>query len=208
MAMNRSTTARRLSTVTNKRLGVSSAAKARFLLAVLLCLVLARPAAADTLYDVGGHLPDLAFDLTNDHGQRVTAQDYAGKVTLLYFGFAGCGGQCPATLQCLQPILKAAGDAANILFVTVNPRNDTPAILHSYLGMFDMPDLTGLTGSENAIAALAHRYRVAYRPAVEGADIMHGTGIYIFDRQGRASALAASCTDGAAIAARVGMLTR
>ena len=36
-------------------------------------------------------------------GAPVTAQDFRGKVVLLYFGYTNCPDVCPATLYNLDP---------------------------------------------------------------------------------------------------------
>jgi protein SCO1/2 len=150
------------------------------------------------LDDVQGHLPDLKFQMTSDLGQPVTAATYRGKVTLLYFGYTHCPDVCPLTLVHLHTVLQKMGAAADdmrILFVTVDPTRDTVPVLHQYVTAFD-PRVVGLTGTSDAIAQLAKRYRVFYKPAPAGAsssgeyEVTHSSAIYIFDREGRARLLA------------------
>lgn len=141
------------------------------------------------LQDVSGHLPDLRFSLTNDTGKPVTADIYQGDIVLLYFGFTGCGTQCPATLQHLSSVLAQLGKDANhmrVLLVTVDPAHDTPQALHKYLANFDKHHMTGLTGSADRIKDIARRYRAAYRPD----SLVHGNAIYIFDAEGKARLIA------------------
>ncbi|MGH8121608.1 MAG: SCO family protein [Rudaea sp.] len=177
-------------------------------LTLLFALALSACAASATqwqLDDVSGHLPDLAFDLTSDHGSAVSAADFSGKLTLLYFGYTHCPDVCPLTLTHLHVVLQHLGaDAAQVqvLFVSVDPARDTPALLHQYVSAFD-PHVTGLTGTPAQIEALARRYRVAYnREAIDSNgnyDVSHSSGIYIFDRKGRARLLATSADSIAAI---------
>jgi len=151
------------------------------------------------LDDVQGHLPDLKFQMTNDLGQPVTAASYRGKVTLLYFGYTHCPDVCPLTLVHLHTVLQKMGKAADdvrILFVTVDPTRDTVSVLHQYVTAFD-PRVVGLTGTSSAIAQLAKRYRVFYKPAPTAAssssggyEVTHSSAIYVFDREGRARLLA------------------
>ncbi len=148
------------------------------------------------LTNVSGHMPDLAFDLTNDQGQPVTAQDYRGKVVLLYFGYTHCPDVCPLTLAHLHVVMKrlgAAADDARILFVSVDPARDTPAVLHAYVNAFDK-HAVGLTGPAGRIEALSKRYRSAFTREPSQADgqyeVSHSSAIYLFDRQGNARLLA------------------
>jgi protein SCO1/2 len=150
------------------------------------------------LNDVSGHLPDLQFELTSDSGSAVTAADFRGKVALLYFGYTHCPDVCPLTLTHLHVVLQRLGaDAARtrVLFVSVDPARDTPALLHQYVSAFDA-HVTGLTGTPAQIEALAKRYRVAFNREAgkdDGDyDVSHSSGIYIFDAAGHARLLATS----------------
>jgi len=148
------------------------------------------------LTDVSGHMPDLAFQLTDDTGKAVTAANYRGKVVLLYFGYTHCPDVCPLTLAHLHGVLHRLGakaDQARILFVSVDPARDTPAVLHAYVNAFDQRAV-GLTGSAGAIEALSKRYRSAFTREPGTSDgqyeVSHSSAIYLFDRDGRARLLA------------------
>jgi protein SCO1/2 len=148
------------------------------------------------LTDVSGHMPDLDFKLTDDHGKPVTGADYRGKVVLLYFGYTHCPDVCPLTLAHLHVVMERLGplaDGARILFVSVDPARDTPEVMHAYVNAFD-PHAIGLTGDARAIEALSKRYRSAFTREPASSDgnyeVSHSSAIYLFDRQGRARALA------------------
>lgn len=150
------------------------------------------------LSDVKGHLPDLQFNLTDDNGKPVDASHYAGKINLMYFGYTHCPDVCPLTLTHLHVVLQRLGaqaDRVHVLFVSVDPARDTPALLHQYVNAFD-PRVTGLTGTPAQIAAIAKRYRAAFnRDSVKpdgSYDVSHSSGIYVFDTNGRARLLATS----------------
>ncbi len=155
-----------------------------------------RSALPLTLTNVSGHMPDLDFTLTNDAGKAVTGADYRGKVVLLYFGYTHCPDVCPLTLAELHVVMKRLGpaaDGARILFVSVDPKRDTPAILKAYVNAFDSRAI-GLTGTPRAVEALSKRYRSAFTREPGGTDeayaVSHSSAIYIFDRAGRARVLA------------------
>jgi protein SCO1 len=148
------------------------------------------------LSDISGHMPDLSFRLTDDHGKTVTAADFQGKVTVLYFGYTHCPDVCPLTLAHLHVVLQKLGkqaDNVRILFVSVDPVRDTPAVMHDYVSAFD-PRAVGLTGPAADIEALTKRYRAAFTREPGTADgsyeVSHSSGIYIFDTHGKARLLA------------------
>lgn len=140
--------------------------------------------------DVSGTLPDLAFTATRARdGQTVSARDYRGQVTALFFGYTFCPDICPMTLANLSAVADRLGEKAarlSILFVTVDPARDTAETLADYVAAFS-PRATGLRSTDNQLAALARRYRITYR--VDPGDpytVSHGRSVYVFDGTGAA----------------------
>jgi protein SCO1 len=184
----------------------------RFTAALALSLLLAacssRSAEPWHLTDVSGHLPNLNFSLTDDGGAHVTGRDFAGKTTLLYFGYTHCPDVCPETMARLMQVLQRIGpdaDKTRIVFVSVDPARDTPALLRSYVRAFDDKHAVGLTGSDRAIEAVAQRYRVAYQMEKRDPngeyEVTHSSAVYVFDAQGHARLLATDHDSVDAIAA-------
>jgi protein SCO1 len=179
-----------------------------------LCALAAcsKPAEPWHLTDVSGHLPDLDFSLTDDGGKHVTGHDFEGRTTLLYFGYTHCPDVCPETMARLMQVLQRIGpdaDKARIVFVSVDPARDTPALLRTYVRAFDDKHAIGLTGSDRAIESVAQRYRVAYqmekRDPSGAYEVTHSSAVYIFDRDGHARLLA---TDHDSVDAIAGDLKR
>ena len=167
--------------------------RARLLSLSLIALLAlsAAPAKAWHSTDMTGALPALDFSMTRaSDGKAVTAADFKGKVTLLYFGYTFCPDVCPATLLNITTMLKSLGKSADdvrVLFVTVDPDRDTLSALKQYTAAF-APQVVGLRGTPDALATLAKRYRVAYSvtPASAGKpyEVTHGAAVYVFDRDG------------------------
>ena len=131
------------------------------------------------------------FKLIDQDGATRTDQDYRGKYVLVYFGYTYCPDVCPTTLAVMKSALDIMGSrAANIvpLFISVDPKRDTPAKLKSYLSSFG-PRFVGLTGDDKAIAAVAKEYRVYYqvRPPENGGDytVDHSGVVYLMDESGK-----------------------
>ena len=135
------------------------------------------------------------FELIDEKGQPVTDADYRGRWTLVFFGYTNCPDECPLTLQKVATTLQALGPLADRvapLFITVDPKRDTPERLTSYLKNFDTR-IIGLTGSDAQIAAAAKTYRVYYEASQNeqsGADLVsHSTFLYLIKPSGKLNAL-------------------
>ena len=139
--------------------------------------------AAKSPVTVGG-----PFTLTAPDGTTVTDQTYDGKWLLVYFGFTFCPNTCPTALLDMATALQKLGPDAGkvqVLFITVDPRRDTPAVMGKYTQSFD-PRIVGLTGTAEQIAAVAKEYGAYYAPhrTGPGSDdyvMDHSTYIYLMD---------------------------
>ena len=162
--------------------------------------------------DITGAMPRLEFAMTRaGDGAAVTANDYRGHVTILYFGYTNCPDICPTTLANLADMLRQLGrdaDRVRVVFVTVDPNRDTPQILKKYVAAF-APQIDGLRGGDNALAALGRRYRVAYSVKTQPKyEVMHSTAVFFFDASGRARLVTLSTDDTAGLADDVKRLLR
>ena len=169
------------------------------ILSLLTLTACSEPDYKWSLYDVSGHLPDLEFSRKGVGNQTVTQASLKDKTALVFFGYASCPDICPTTMAQLTEVIAKLGDDAKdvrIVFISVDPHRDTPDILQAYVNAFNK-NAIGLTGSENEVAALARRYRIAYQiekpkpgdnPDIY--DVTHSRGVFIFDRYGKARLLA------------------
>lgn len=158
------------------------------------------------LQNITGLMPQLEFNLTDQDGHPVSAENFRGRVVLLYFGYTQCPDACPAMLATLQQALRTIGAGAagvRVLFVSVDPQRDTAAVLRRYVGYFGR-QFVGLRGDETALNALTRRYRVAYhreKPDAHGYyAVDHSSAVFIFDRTGEARLLAGSTSSAGTIA--------
>lgn len=129
--------------------------------------------------------------LTDHQGRRLTSADFAGKVVVVFFGYTQCPDICPTTLVTMREamhLLGPATDRVQVLFVTVDPERDTPAVLAAYVPWFDARFL-GLSGDAQTTIETAKEFHVFYSK-VQGAtalgySIDHSATSYAFDPQGR-----------------------
>ena len=113
----------------------------------------------------------------------------AGKPYAIYFGFTRCGDVCPTTLQRLVKLRReaASDDALNIVFVTIDPKNDGPREVGQYARLFGAP-IIGLTGSPAQIAQVKKQYGIYAEPmphAAMGQSFAHTSTVLLFDRSGK-----------------------
>ena len=131
------------------------------------------------------------FELTDQDGMIRTEKDFRGKYMLVFFGYTYCPDVCPTTLAVMSEALKMMGqrgDKIAPVFITVDPKRDTPEKLKSYLDSFG-PQFVGLTGSNADIANVAKEYRVYYReqsPDQKGDYAVDHSGVvYLMDPNGK-----------------------
>lgn len=166
----------------------------RLLLLVALMTGLAAcdgaPPPAFTGTDIGGASFGQPFTLTGHDGKRHSLDEFKGKVVALFFGYTHCPDVCPTTMLEFAQAAKqlgADGDRLQVLFVSVDPQRDTPAVLAGYIPHFDRRFL-GLTGSEAEVAVVAGHFKVVAQrqPAAGGGyTVDHSAGSYLFDRDGK-----------------------
>ncbi len=131
------------------------------------------------------------FSLNDHAGRPRTLADFRGKAVAMFFGFAHCPDVCPTAMAQLAQAMKLLGEEAQrvqVIFVTVDPQRDTPAVLSQYVPAFH-PSFLGLHGDAAAIERTAKEFKVYYRaqpPNEAGAySVDHSGQILVFDPQGR-----------------------
>ncbi len=139
--------------------------------------------------DIGG-----AFELTNQHGERINHEDLKGKPHIVYFGFGYCPDVCPFDLQRLGAALdKADPEGQNFrpVFITVDPERDTVEQLKLYVKSNGFPKgLMGLTGTQGEIDQAKAAYKVYAQKMPDpdntaGYTFNHSNLIYLMDKDGQ-----------------------
>lgn len=95
----------------------------------------------------------------------VALKDYRGKLVLVYFGYTYCPDICPtslaATAEGLKQLTPAELTRVAMIFISVDPKRDTPQRLKEYVDFFH-PAIVGATGTPENIAEIAKRYGAFY----------------------------------------------
>lgn len=129
------------------------------------------------------------FTLIDGSGRPFSSSALSGKPYAIYFGFTRCGDVCPTTLQRLARLRRAiaSDEAFNIVFVTIDPKNDGPQEVGQYAKLFGAP-IIGLTGSRAQIEQVKKRYGIFAQPSphpMPGKEMEHTAIVLLFDRDGR-----------------------
>jgi protein SCO1/2 len=131
------------------------------------------------------------FSLVDPEGKTRTLADFKGKVVVMFFGYTQCPDVCPTTLTEMQQVMAIMGpqaDKVQVLFVTVDPERDTPAILKQYVPAFDVRFLGLRPVDEAALMQVTKDFKIYYKK-VPGSSpgsytIDHTAGSYAFDPEG------------------------
>jgi cytochrome oxidase Cu insertion factor (SCO1/SenC/PrrC family) len=142
-----------------------------------------------------------SFSLIDQHGMRRTDADFRGKYMLVFFGYTYCPDVCPTTLAVEAEALDKLGARARDIvpiFITVDPKRDTPEKLKSYLSAFDAgpsssrPNFVGLTGTDEEIDKAADGYEVYYKAHLDGRfggpedySVDHTGNVYLMSPEGK-----------------------
>jgi protein SCO1/2 len=137
------------------------------------------------------------FSLIDTQGRSFGSANLRGHWSLMFFGYTNCPDYCPTTLTTLAALekqLRAAQTVVppQVIFVSVDAKHDTPALLNQFVPNFD-PEFVGLTAaSQPAIEALAKKWGVAvniqYGPN-GNYSVDHSTEIFVIDPAGNLAAV-------------------
>jgi protein SCO1/2 len=157
-------------------------------LALLAGCAQKQPAATFKGVDLGSADYGRDFRLLDAQGRERTLADFRGKAVLLHFGFTRCPDACPTALARavqVKGLLGAQGDRLQVLFATLDPERDTPALIAAYATAFD-PSFIALYGDMERTRAVAEQFHVFYRkvPTGDSYTMDHSTLSYAFDPQG------------------------
>ena len=151
--------------------------------------------------DLTGATYAQGFDLPDFDGKPRTLADFAGKVTVVFFGYTQCPDACPTTMAELSGVLKTLGPDASrvqVVFITVDPSRDTAALLKNYVTNFN-PGFLALRGDEAQTQAIIRNFKLVVEKVpgktADSYTIDHTAGTYIFDPQGRIRLFASQSLD-------------
>ena len=128
------------------------------------------------------------FLLADPDGRPRSDASFRGRYLLIFFGYTGCDDICPRTLTEMSEALDRVdphADRIQPLFITVDPKRDTPDQLRRYTSGFS-PHLIGLTGTAAQLRSVQRRFHVVVEPdrAGIGHDVDHSAVLYLLSPAG------------------------
>jgi protein SCO1/2 len=163
--------------------------------AALLVLAIAMPACRGSAPPTNARQEDRPafggdFTLTNQDNQPFRLQDVRGRPAVLFFGYTSCPDMCPVTMSRIAGAFDRLGTRGHdvvTLFVSVDPKRDTPAVLKDYVQSFSVP-VIGLTGTAEQVGRVAALYHASFNLVPTGTTnylVNHTSAIFLLDRRGQ-----------------------
>ncbi|WP_172370919.1 SCO family protein [Sporosarcina jiandibaonis] len=131
------------------------------------------------------------FTFTNQEGQAFGMNDLTDTVWIADFIFTNCTTICEpmtAEMASLQKIFKEKNLNVEFVSFTVDPANDTPEKLKSFISDFnaDLSNwnlLTGYTQAEIEVFARDQFQTIVQKPA-SSTQVIHSSNFYLIDQDG------------------------
>ncbi len=134
------------------------------------------------------------FTLVDHDGKPLTNEQLKGHWTMLFFGYTHCPDICPTTLAVLKGVAQKLDSdpklaaSTRVLFVSVDPKRDTPEQLKQYITYFN-PAFVAATGSRDEIDNLTSQVGAIYMfdgdTNRDDYIVNHSATILLIDPQGR-----------------------
>jgi len=130
------------------------------------------------------------FSMTDHNSQPVTNSMFAGKWSLVFFGYTSCPDVCPTTMSVMEKLNreKTTPKDTQYFFVSVDPKRDTPDVLKEYVTYFN-DDFVGVTGPRKELDKFKEPLGVVYDYEGDTSSdeyiVNHFAAIYIIDPNGK-----------------------
>lgn len=131
------------------------------------------------------------FSLTASDGRTVTRSDLIGSPWVADFIFTHCTGPCPTLtlrMRSLQETLRERGSDARLLSISLDPTEDTPAVMAEYARRANADPnrwwfLTG-TDEKQVHEMVRNGFLQTVQRAAPGLAIVHSAYFLVIDRAG------------------------
>ena len=140
----------------------------------------------ELLVQIPADLP--SFTLKDSKGKVFNLENFNDKWTFLFFGYTNCPDVCPETLTEMDTAARKLATEKDIpknlqyVFISIDPRRDTPALLGQYLSYFTTK-FVGATGSIPELIKLANSVNIGfeYGPGDKNYEVAHGSSMLLIN---------------------------
>ena len=138
--------------------------------------------------DLSDKIMGRTFKLKDTEGNVRTLSSFSGLMPMVFFGFTQCPAICPTTLARAaqaKKLMGRDGERLQVIFITLDPERDTPAVLDAYVKAFD-PTFVALYGTLEETAATAKEFDVFYEKIPSGSTytLSHTATSFVYDSRG------------------------
>jgi len=132
------------------------------------------------------------FSLLDVNGKPLTEELFNDQWSIVFFGFTHCPDVCPITLSVVKDVNAQLAETdlpkPQTVFVSVDPKRDTPEVLKTYLGFFD-ENYKGVTGDLTGVLDFARSLGIVAaftaKEDAESYDVDHTASMLLIDPMGR-----------------------
>ena len=136
-----------------------------------------------------------AFVLTDHNNTHFNEERLKNKWSFVFFGYTSCPDICPATLSVLTSVqvmlaneTGKTSDDIQVVFISVDPKRDTPELLSSYIAHFNKKFI-GATASKKEINKIVQQFGAGYEFEPKNSagqyTIAHTSAIFLIDPLGK-----------------------
>jgi protein SCO1/2 len=143
-------------------------------------------------------LPLKPFKLSDQNNRPFGVNELKGKWTFMYFGYTSCPDVCPTTIGELNIVSRKLAEDhryakdTQYVFVSVDPRRDTPEMLKKFTAYFEL-SLLGAVAPVKDLKKLTDQMEVKHRRLIvrdpetnkQEYAVEHSSDIYLIDPQGK-----------------------
>ncbi len=119
------------------------------------------------------------YVMKNDLGEDVSWQSFKNKPLYITTGFTICSSTCPISMAFYKRLREEIGDSAYLSLFSIDPHNDTPSRLASYLKTFDSNIIGLQVINDIDFRRILAELKQTVTDLPDSTDIMHSDYIYL-----------------------------
>jgi cytochrome oxidase Cu insertion factor (SCO1/SenC/PrrC family) len=126
------------------------------------------------------------FRLVDQHGERVSLEQFRGRTMLVTFAYGRCTTVCPLIVHESRAAVEELAEHQPVLLIlTLDPWRDTPSRLPHLAGMWQLPDdARVLGGSVEEVELVLDGWEIPRSRDTRTGEVSHPSLVYVIDPDG------------------------